>query len=184
MATETEGAVAPGACVGPDGGAIGMPQLCFDWYPNQIFWLIVTLVALYLIFARNALPRIGEVIEERHDTIEDDLDRAADYKRRAEDAEAAYERAKAEARAEAQRIAEKTRREIEAETEKAIAKADAEIAARAEESAKRIDEIRAEAREAVGEVARETAKALVEAVAPDAADADAVVSAVQRRMEG
>ncbi|MFO7855170.1 MAG: F0F1 ATP synthase subunit B' [Paracoccaceae bacterium] len=169
---------------GEESGATGLPQLDFATYPSQVFWLIVTLVALYLIFARNALPRIGEMIEERHDTIEDDLDRAADYKRRAEDAEAAYERAKAEARAEAQRIAEKTRREIEAETEKAIAKADAEIAARAEESEKRIGEIRAEAREAVGEVARETAQALVEAVAPDAADADAVVSAVRRRMEG
>ena len=28
---------------------IGMPQLNFDWYPNQMFWLVVTLVVIYLV---------------------------------------------------------------------------------------------------------------------------------------
>ncbi|MFN4098278.1 MAG: hypothetical protein ACK4GT_00740, partial [Pararhodobacter sp.] len=37
----------------------GMPQLDLSTFPNQIFWLAVTLVALYLILSRVALPRIG-----------------------------------------------------------------------------------------------------------------------------
>ena len=37
----------------------GMPQLDISIYPNLIFWLVVAMVALYLILTRIALPRIG-----------------------------------------------------------------------------------------------------------------------------
>jgi len=42
-----------------------MPQLDFSTFGNQIFWLVVTLVAIYLILDRVALPRIAEVLAER-----------------------------------------------------------------------------------------------------------------------
>ncbi|MEO0692954.1 MAG: F0F1 ATP synthase subunit B', partial [Pseudomonadota bacterium] len=45
MATETTGA---------EEAATGLPQLDFSTFPNQIFWLIVTLVAIYLILNRVA----------------------------------------------------------------------------------------------------------------------------------
>ena len=160
----------------------GLPQLDIATFPSQIFWLLVTLVVLYLLFTRIALPRIGGVIEERHDAIEDDLDRAAEYKRRAEEAEKAYEQALADARAEAQRIAEAARKEIQAEIDAAIAKADAEIAARTAESEKRLAEIRDQARDAVAEVAGDVAVALVGAVSPVSADEPAVRAAVAARM--
>jgi len=63
-----------------------------------------------------------------------------------------------------------------------MAKADAEISARAAESEKRIREIRDSAMEAVAEVANDTAAAVVEAVMPDAMDAAAVKVAVQARL--
>ena len=40
----------------------GMPQLDFSSWPNQIFWLVITLVAIYLILSRVALPRIASVL--------------------------------------------------------------------------------------------------------------------------
>ncbi|MEM6440559.1 MAG: F0F1 ATP synthase subunit B' [Pseudomonadota bacterium] len=175
---------AQAATAADEAGGSGLPQLDFASFPSQIFWLIVTLVALYLIFVNVALPRIGGVIEERHDAIEDDLDRAADLRRKAGEAEAAYEKALADARAQASVIAEAARAEIQKEVDAAVAKADAEIAARTSESEARLAEIRAEAEGAVAEVARDAARALVDAVAPDAVDASAVDAAVQRRMEG
>lgn len=165
------------------GGGAGLPQLDFASFPSQIFWLIVTLVALYLIFVNVALPKIGGVIEERHDAIEDDLDRAAELRLLASEAEAAYEKALADARAEAGKIAESARAEIQKDVDAAVAKADAEIAARTAESEQRLAEIRAEAKTAVAQVARDTAQALIDAVAPGAADEAAVAAAVQRRME-
>ncbi|MBT6506768.1 MAG: F0F1 ATP synthase subunit B', partial [Marinovum sp.] len=38
-----------------DASAPGMPQLDFSTFGNQIFWLVVTLVVIYLILSRIAL---------------------------------------------------------------------------------------------------------------------------------
>ena len=89
--------------------ATGMPQLDFTTYPNLIFWLVVAIVATYLILTRVALPRIGTVLAERSDAISNDLEMAALHKRRAEEAEAAYNAALAQAREEAHKIAAENR---------------------------------------------------------------------------
>ena len=45
MATKSD--VSMSTCIDSYGSAIGMPQLCTDWASNQIFWLVVTLVAIF-----------------------------------------------------------------------------------------------------------------------------------------
>ncbi|MEM9012333.1 MAG: F0F1 ATP synthase subunit B' [Pseudomonadota bacterium] len=170
-----------------DGGAeeaVGMPQLDFSTFENQLFWLLVTIVVLYLIISRVALPRIGAVIEERHDAIANDLERAAEFRRRAEEAERSYEKALADARAEAQRIAAENRAAIQREVEKAQAEADAQIGERLQESEARIEEIRQNAAEAVDEVARDVAAEIVGAILPSQADNSAIAAAVSARTGG
>ena len=92
-----------------------MPQLDPAIFPNLIFWLVVALVALYLILSRVALPRIGTVLAERNDAIANDIEQAALCKRRAEEAEAAYNAALAQARDEAHKIAAETKAQIDKE---------------------------------------------------------------------
>ena len=183
MATEPIDTELAGTCVGPDGSAIGMPQLCFDWWGNQIFWLVLTLIAIYLILSRVALPRIGAVLAERAGTITNDLAAAEDLKAKAVEAEDAYNKALADARTEAQRIVDEAKAEIKADLDTAIAKADAEIAAKSAESEKAIAEIRASAMENVKEVAKDTAKEIVAAMGGKA-DARTITSAVNARMKG
>ncbi|SCZ66309.1 F-type H+-transporting ATPase subunit b [Epibacterium ulvae] len=164
-------------------GSGGMPQLDFSTYGNQIFWLVVTLVAIYFILSRIALPRIAAVLAERQGTITNDLSAAEDLKAKATEAENAYNKALADARAEAQRIAADARAEIQAELDEAIAKADAEIAAKAAESEKAIADIKAGALDAVKVVANDTAAELVTALGGQA-DADAIATSVADRMKG
>ncbi|MCB1365407.1 MAG: F0F1 ATP synthase subunit B' [Rhodobacteraceae bacterium] len=191
MATETtaaghvspESLEAAGICIDAHGGAIGMPQLCFDWFPNQIFWLVVTLVVIFLILSRVALPRIAGILAERQGTITADIAAAEDLKAKAVEAEEAYNRALAEARTEAQRIAGEARAEIQAELDKAIARADAEIAAKSAESEKAIAEIRASALDSIEAVATDTADAIVTALGGKS-DAKAISGAVSDRMKG
>jgi len=160
-----------------------MPQLDFSTFPNQIFWLIVTLVVIYLLLARVALPRIGAILAERAGTITNDLAAAEDLKQKAADAEAAYEKALSDARAEAGKIVAETKAGIQAELDVELQKADAEIAARTAESEKAIAAIRDSAAESVAEVAKDTAGAIVEALGGQA-DADAINKAVAARTQG
>ncbi|MFC6639459.1 F0F1 ATP synthase subunit B' [Sulfitobacter sp. JBTF-M27] len=175
MATETNSAEAA--------SAPGMPQLDFSTWGNQIFWLILALIAIYLILSRVALPRIGAVLAERAGTITNDLAAAEDLKAKAVEAEEAYNKALADARAEAQRIVDEAKAEIKGELDVAIAKADAEIAAKAAESEKAISEIRASALENVKVVAKDTAKEIVAAFGGKA-DAKTITAAVTARMKG
>lgn len=164
--------------------SVGMPQLDFATFPNQIFWLVVSIVVLYFIVAKVALPRIGSVIEDRHNAVANDIEQAAEFKRKAEEAEAAYNAALAEARSQAMRIAGEAKAEIKADVDAAIAKADAEIAAKAAESSVRIDEIRASALKSIEEVAGVAANDIVAAIMPTASDDKALKAAVAARLKG
>jgi F-type H+-transporting ATPase subunit b len=174
--TNAAGEVAAGA--GP-----GMPQLDASTFENQIFWLLVALVAIYFVLSRVALPRIAAILAERQGTITNDVAAAQDLKAKAEIAEAAYDKALADARAEAQRIAGEAKATIQSDLDVAIQKADAEIAAKAAESEKAIAEIRAGAQEAIKEVAKDAAKEIV-AVMGGKADARTIGAAVNARMKG
>lgn len=167
---------------GAEGGA-GMPQLDFSTFPNQIFWLLVTLVVLYFVVTRVALPRIASVLAERQGTITNDIAAAEELKLKAQEAEQAYEKALAEARAEAQRIVAEAKAEIQTELDAEIAKADAQIAAKTAESEAAIAEIRDGAMDSVKEVAKDTAKDIVAALGGKA-DARSVTSAVNAAMKG
>ncbi|WP_037311220.1 F0F1 ATP synthase subunit B' [Ruegeria halocynthiae] len=183
MATEPLAKEVAGTCVDAGGSAIGMPQLCFDWFPNQIFWLVITLVVIFLVLSRVALPRIAAILAERQGTITNDLAAAEDLKAKAVEAEEAYNKALADARSEAQRIAAEARAEIQSGLDDAIAKADAEIAAKAAESEKAIADIRAGALEGIQVVAKDTAAELVTALGGEA-DAAAINSAVDAQTKG
>lgn len=172
-----------GTCVNVLGNAIGMPQLCDAWFGNQIFWLLVTLAAIFLILTRIALPRLAAVLAERSGTISNDLAAAEGLKRQATDAEAAYEKALADARAEAARIGNEARDAMRADLDAAIAKADKKISAKTAQSEKAIGEIRANAAASVAEVARDVAGEIVRALG-GSADAATVNAAVDARVKG
>ena len=60
-----------------------LPQLDVQTYASQIFWLVVSFIVLYFLVAKVAMPRISEVLEERQERIEDDLDKAETLKKEA-----------------------------------------------------------------------------------------------------
>lgn len=163
--------------------ATGLPQLDVTTFANQIFWLIITMLVLYWVVARIALPRIGSVLSDRQGTVTGDLMAAEEFKLKAREAEAAYDKALADARAEAGKIVAANRAEIQKELDAAIAHADAEIAARTAESERRIREIRDSADADAREVAREVTAELVRRFG-GSVDQTAVDRAVDSRMKG
>lgn len=174
MASPTDGASPPPA----------FPQLHFEYWPSQIFWLLISLGVLFYVLTRFALPRIQSTLEERRDTISGDLDKAAEFNLAAEEAEEAYDAALKSARAEAQKIADKTKADIKAKLDVAIAEADQRIAAKTAESEKQLAAIRGEAAEKASEVAMAAATALMGRFSPKPVDAAAVQTAVATRLAG
>ncbi len=161
----------------------GMPQLDFSTFPNQIFWLVVTLLVIFFVLKMVALPRIGATLATRKGTITNDLAAAEELKAKVIAAEKANNDALVAARADAAKTSAANKADIQAELNAEIAKADEKIAAKAAESVKRIDEIRAGAQDAIAEVAKDTAKELVTALG-GAADAKSITAAVTARLKG
>lgn len=161
----------------------GIPQLDFSTFMNQIFWLVVTLALLYWVLSKIALPRIAAVLSDRQGAVTGDLMAAEEFKQKAKEAEAAYDKALADARAEANKIIEANRAEMQKELDAAIAHADAEIAAKTAESEKRINAIRESATTDTRTVARDVTAELVRSFGGNVDDA-AVDRAVDSRVKG
>ena len=61
-----------------------MPQLEFETFYGQLFWLAVVFIALYVVMWKLVLPNIGGVIETRGNKIQGDLSEAEKMKNQAE----------------------------------------------------------------------------------------------------
>ncbi len=81
---------------------IGFPQLKPDTYASQVFWLFISFIALYMLMAKVALPRITEVIEMRASQRNGNLSRAEQLQEEAEKVRTAYEASLAKAQEAAQ----------------------------------------------------------------------------------
>lgn len=143
-------------------GKTGLPQLNADHFIPQLFWLALSFVTLYLIMSRVALPRVGEVIEERRDRIQRDLDTAERLKGDTEKALSGYEKALADARANASGIAKETRDRLSSEVDKEKAKVDGQITAKLADAESRIAANKSKALASVREIAIDTVGAVIE----------------------
>jgi F-type H+-transporting ATPase subunit b len=137
------------------------PPLDPATFVPQLVWLALTFGLLYLLLSRIALPRVGEVIEERADRIRRDLEQAEKLKSETAGALAAYEQALAEARGKANAIVKTMRDSLTAEVDKERAKVEALIAAKLAEAEASIQQTKSRALASVGDIATETAGAIV-----------------------
>lgn len=116
-----------------------MPQFDFSNFSPQLVWLVITFGLLYFVMARYALPRVGEILEERQNRIDVDLEKAEKLKSESEKLEENYEALTVAARAQAstflkterdriQANIDEKRAQLKSKTEKKIAEAERNIA--------------------------------------------------------
>lgn len=152
----TPGTVREG--VGP--GKI-FPPLDPGTFAPQLIWLALTFGLLFLVLKRVALPRIGEVIEERSERIKRDLQQAETLKVETAAALASYEQALAEARAKAGGIVKEMRDTLKTEIEAERAKVEAQLAAKLADAEALIAQTKDKALASVGEISSDVAGAIV-----------------------
>ena len=142
-------------------GGGNFPPFDPNTFAPQLVWLAITFGALYWVLSRVALPRIGNVLEERRDRIQRDLDEAERMKVETDAALAAYEQAMTDARGKAQTMARDTRETLAAEVESERLRVDEQVAAKVAETEKQISATKTRALASVNEIAVETAGAIV-----------------------
>jgi F-type H+-transporting ATPase subunit b len=140
----------------------GFPPFETQYFPSEIVWLALSFVLLYVLMSRVAMPRIGAIFAERNKRIADDIATAQGLKERSDAAQAAYEKALADARTRAQNMASATREREAAAAEETNKRLEAQLHERLATAEKSIAATRATAMGNVGTIAAEAASAIVE----------------------
>lgn len=159
----------------------GLPQISVfedGTYTNQVAWLLITFVLLYVVVSRLVVPRVTTVLEEREEKIAGDLDTAERLRAEANGVREAYEASVADARAKAQQTLLDAKDAARAEIAKAQAKLDAKLLADAEAAEGRIAEATAEALAGIEGIATEVAADMIAKLGASDVSADAVGKAV------
>lgn len=155
-----------------------MPQFDPTLFPSQIFWLVVTFAALYLIIARFAIPRVGEILEQRARLIQDDLDRAQSLKAESDAALATYEKAMADARTQARDVLLAVTNEMKTLVDQKTAVVSAEVTKQITEAETRIAKAKSDALAQIKTIAADTAKEAVSRLAGLSVDAGKLDGAI------
>ena len=95
------------------GADAGMPQLNPEFWAAQIFWLILTFSALYLIIWKIFLPRITYSIENRKSRIVNDLNEAQKLKENAEKKLKKYNEIIENSKKEAKKIIQESKKKLD-----------------------------------------------------------------------
>lgn len=150
-------------------------------FASQLLWLGLSFGLLYYLMSKVALPRIGRILEERHDRIADDLEEASKHRAESEAAQLAYEKALSEARAKANSIAADTRNRLAADADANRKSLEADLSAKLSAAEARISATKAEAMTHVRGIAVDAAHSIVSTLigtAPAAPDVEQAVDGV------
>jgi F-type H+-transporting ATPase subunit b len=162
----------------------GFPPFQKETFASQLVWLAITFVLLYVLMAKVALPRIAGIFTARSGRIEGDLGEAQRLKAETEAAQAAYEKALAEARNRAQTIAGETRDRLNAQAEERRKGLEGELNGKLAEAEKQIAATKTTAMSNVRGIAVDAASAIVERLtgaAPAGGSVEAAVDGVLKR---
>jgi F-type H+-transporting ATPase subunit b len=160
------------------GGKPPFPPFNKETFASQLVWLVIFFVALYLIIARLAIPRLGGIIEARSERIDGDMAEAKRLKDQSDAALAAYEKSLADARARAQALAGETRDKLNAEADVVRRKLEAELNAKLAKAEETIAATKSAAMANVQGIAVDTATAIVQRLIGTSPSGSAVQAAV------
>lgn len=162
----------------------GIPQLEFSSFPNQILWLVVFLLAIFIVVRMIALPRIGQIVSQRAKRIKTDLEDARKLNEKIEGLENSIEEALAEAKRFSEGKAAETRNEILEMQNKALEEAEVTVRAEFAEAEKRIEAIQDEALTNIRAIANEAAVEIVNQIVPKRGIVDEVSGVVDAKVQG
>jgi len=155
----------PHAPVGAHGAeadhAATFPPFDASLFSHQLFWLVVSLLALYLALSRLVLPKIARTLEARRASIDGDLAAAEAANRAAQQERASYEAALNAAREETRRVLDAARAEAGAAQTAAQARSERALAEQLAQAEVRLAEQTSKGMAAIDAIARDVSRLIV-----------------------
>lgn len=124
-----------------------MPQLDPTYFISQLFWLLVTFTAMYVVLARISLPRIREVLQDRQTRVSSDIERAEQLHNEANAAKDDYLTRLAEARKTSSQLTSSASDEINTESLKRHLQLDKRLDQQTKEAESRIVDMKEQIKE-------------------------------------
>lgn len=161
-----------------------MPQIAQigEIYASQLFWLVITFGAIFLIVGLGMVPKIQSTVDARDAQIAADLQEAATARDTADQFEDEYRERMDRSRAEAAQLAAEAKATGARATEARVAEADRFAAGKLEVAMSRIADARTAAMGEIENVAAEAASAMVERVSGVTVTPDVARAAVQQEL--
>ena len=145
----------------------GMPQLDFSTFSNQAFWLIVTMVCLFMMVRFLVIPRMDNILANRRKVIEEDLIGAEKFREAAEDLSKSITKEIDESRARASDIIGKGKDKIKQNRQKGLQEANEITNTLLIESDKAIQKMQKEANKQIENISAELAPEIVTKLSPE-----------------
>jgi len=161
-----------------------VPQLDISTFTPQIIWLIITFGVLYLLMAKLALPRIGSILEQRQNRIEDNLAMAQNLKRESEVDAKSYETAILEAREQARTSTQLAIKEMSEESQRRQSELNDRLVNEVKSAEERIAQARKKAMSNISEMAEDIVLDAAESLIGITPNKDTIKNAVSAKLKG
>ena len=146
--------------------AVGMPQLDFSNFDNQSFWLVVFLVAVFVVIKVLVMPRMEATLTNRRKIIEEDIQEAEEFRDKAVEIEKTLNLELESARKKANEILRNAKDQIKENTIEALSDIDEKVDEMVQDSNKSIGKIKQKAGKEVQALSKKLSPEIVRAILP------------------
>ena len=144
-----------------------MPQLDFSTFPNQVFWLSVTIFCLLLMVRFIIIPRMDNILANRRKVIEEDLVGAEKFREAAEELEKSITQEMDQSKARANEMLAKSKEKIKQNRQKGLIEAEEMTKTLLSDSEKVIVTMQREANKKIEKISAELAPEIIKKLSPE-----------------
>ena len=145
-------------------GAVGMPQLDFSTFPNQIFWLAIFCVVLFAIVKFFIIPRMEDIFANRRKIIDGNIAKAEEIRLRVGEIEKQIEEELKKAKSQCDEIMNSSGNNIKEQMSQALEDSKIATSQLINEAEGRLQKLRDGSETAIEKISEELAKEIIKKV--------------------
>ena len=157
----------------------GLPQFNLEFWPSQVFWLILIFFGLYIIIWKIFLPKISDSIENRKSRLINDLNETQKLKENAEIKLKEYNKIIQDSKNTAKKIIEENKKELDKDIQNKKQKFDIEVKKELISAEKEIQSLRKSSISDINKIAIEIADEVIKQIVETTVNASQISAAVE-----